>query len=84
MFDCARTARLSPEERMGEIAAILAAGLLRLDQQAAQPDIASLHSVDVDAAKVSVFFSPVAQNPPNRPPVGLELSDQTRLNVPVG
>ncbi len=37
MFDCARSARLSPEERLDEIAAILAAGLLRLDERAALP-----------------------------------------------
>jgi hypothetical protein len=37
MTDCARSARLSPDERLGEIAAILAAGLLRLDQRAALP-----------------------------------------------
>ena len=33
----ADTARLSPEERLGEIAAILATGLLRLHQRAALP-----------------------------------------------
>lgn len=37
MFDYARSACLSPDERLGEIAAILAAGLLRLDQRAALP-----------------------------------------------
>ncbi len=37
MFDCARSARLSPEERLGEIATILAVGLLRLDERAALP-----------------------------------------------
>lgn len=37
MFDCARSARLSPDERSGDIAAILAAGLLRLDRRAALP-----------------------------------------------
>jgi len=37
MTDCARSARLSPDERLGEIAAILAAGLLGLDQRAALP-----------------------------------------------
>jgi hypothetical protein len=35
MSRSADTARLSPEERLGEIAAILAAGLLRLNQRAA-------------------------------------------------
>ncbi len=37
MFDYARSARLSPDEHLGEIAAILAAGLLRLDPRAALP-----------------------------------------------
>lgn len=37
MFDYARSARLSPEERLGEIAAILAAGLLRLESRAVLP-----------------------------------------------
>ena len=35
MTDCARSASLSPDERLAEIVAILAPGLLRLDERAA-------------------------------------------------
>ena len=37
MSDCANTARLSPDERLREIAAILADGVLRLRQRAILP-----------------------------------------------
>lgn len=37
MTNCADTARLSPDERLREAAAILAAGVLRLRQRAALP-----------------------------------------------
>ncbi len=66
MFDCAQSARLSPDQRLGEMAAILAVGLLRLDQRAALPAEDS------------------GENPPKRPPEGLELSDPARLSVRCG
>jgi len=34
MTDCARTARCGPEDRLGQLAPILAAGLLRLESRA--------------------------------------------------
>ncbi len=37
MFDCADTARLPSDQRFREIAAILAAGLMRLRQRTALP-----------------------------------------------
>lgn len=37
MSDCADTARLLPDQRLREVAAILAAGVLRLRQRAALP-----------------------------------------------
>ena len=37
MSDCADTARLLPDERLREVATILAAGVLRLSQRAALP-----------------------------------------------
>lgn len=37
MSDCAESARLTPDERLREVASILAAGVLRLRQRAALP-----------------------------------------------
>lgn len=37
MHDCADVARLAPDERLREVASILAAGVLRLRQRAALP-----------------------------------------------
>lgn len=84
MFDCARSARLSPNESLGEIAAILAAGLLRLDQRAALPVGVPVQGPDVAAAKVATLGSPAVENPPKIPLEGLELSDPARLSVRVG
>ena len=42
MSDCADAARLSPDERLKEMAAILAAGISRLRQRAALPADADL------------------------------------------
>lgn len=84
MFDCACTARLSPEERLDKIAAILAAGLLRLDRRDALPPGAPPQTLDVAATKVAALGGLAAENPPKRPPEGLELSDETRLSVRVG
>lgn len=44
MFDCADSARLSSDARLGEIAAILAAGILRLRQRAALPTTKTLEN----------------------------------------
>jgi|GEM_PF-1773061 len=59
----ARSERYSPDERLAEMAAVLATGLLRLNQRAGLP------------AKES------PENPPRKPPEGLELSDRPRLSV---
>lgn len=83
MFDCPRSARCSPDDRLGQLAAILAAGLLRLDQRAALPAAAPLNALDV-AAKAAALGSPPAENSPKSSPEGLELSDRTRLSVRVG
>ncbi len=42
MTNCADTARMSPDERLREAAAILATGVLRLRQRAALPPEKSL------------------------------------------
>ncbi len=59
MFHYARSARLSPDERLGEVAAIFAVGLLRLDPRAALPGIAPLDNCNA-VAQGPAFDSPAA------------------------
>ncbi|HOQ48135.1 MAG TPA: hypothetical protein PK157_22705 [Bryobacteraceae bacterium] len=84
MFDCARSTRCSPDDRLGEVAAILAAGLLRLGQRAALPAGAPLQGLNVVPANVAALDISAAENPPKEPATGLELSDKTVLSVRVG
>ena len=46
MPKCADTAPLSPDERLSEVAAILATGILRLRQRAALPSEIPLENTD--------------------------------------
>jgi hypothetical protein len=55
MSDCAETARLTPDERLREVATILAAGVLRLRQRAALPtDDAQKKPAELSAAGLEV------------------------------
>lgn len=55
MSDCAETARLTPDERLREVATILAAGVLRLRQRAALPtDDAQKKPSELSAAGLEV------------------------------
>jgi hypothetical protein len=55
MPDCATAARLSPDDRLREIATILASGILRLRQRAALPTEDALENpAELSAAGLEV------------------------------
>lgn len=55
MSNCANAARLLPDERLREVAAILAAGILRLHQRAAlPPEVAPNKLAELPAAGLEV------------------------------
>lgn len=56
MHDCADAARLTPDERLREVATILAAGVLRLRRRAALPtDDATKKPPELASAGLEVF-----------------------------
>jgi hypothetical protein len=62
--------RITDADRLGEIAGLLAAGILRLRCRA--------------ALRSEPASTPDPENPPKTSLTGLELSGETRLSVPTG
>jgi len=88
MLDCAQSARLSPEDPLakGRDDAHLRAQSARLSPDQRLGEIAAIFAVGLvrlDQRAALPAKQPL-ENPPKKPPEGLEFSDPARLSVRVG